>query len=82
MKRIPLIIASVLALFSLRAESADSLAQKFQSPPAAARPWVYWFWNHGNVTSNGITADLEALQRVGIGGVLIMDVVERFAPPR
>ncbi len=29
----------------------------------------------------GITADLEAMKRVGIGGVLIMDVVERFAPP-
>jgi hypothetical protein len=35
---------------------------------------VYWFWLNGNVTSNGITADLEAMQRVGIGGVLIMEV--------
>ena len=60
----------------------DALAPGFQSPPPAARPWVYWFWNNGNVTSNGITADLEAMRRAGIGGVLIMDVVERFAPPR
>ena len=42
---------------------------------------MYWFWNNGNVTKAGITADLEAMQRVGIGGVIIMDVVERFAPP-
>jgi hypothetical protein len=35
---------------------------------------VYWFWNNGNLTSEGITADLEAMQRVGIGGVLIMEV--------
>ena len=61
---------------------ADSLEDHFLHPPAETRPWVYWFWNNGNVTSNGITADLEAMQRVGIGGVLIMDVVERFAPPR
>ena len=82
MKQILIIFSGVLALFSLQAEPAVSLVQKFQSPPPEARPWVYWFWNNGNVTSNGITADLEAMQRVGIGGVLIMDVLERFAPPR
>ena len=53
----------------------------FKTPPPEARPWVYWFWNNGNVTREGITADLEAMQRAGIGGVIIMDVVERFAPP-
>jgi len=72
--------AGLLAAFT--AAAADSLEQNFHHPPPAARPWVYWFWNNGNVTSNGITADLEAMQRVGIGGVLIMDVLERFAPPR
>jgi hypothetical protein len=51
-----------------------ALRQNFAHPPAAARPWVYWFWGNGNVTRQGITADLEAMQRVGIGGVLIMDV--------
>src|ERR1700691_2874960 len=82
MKRYLIIFSGLVLLFSLRAEAADSLAQNFQQPPASARPWVYWFWNNGNVTSNGITADLEAMQRVGIGGVLIMDVKERFAPPQ
>jgi hypothetical protein len=53
----------------------------FKDPPPAAQPWVYWFWNNGNVTREGITADLEAMHRVGIGGVILMDVVERFAPP-
>ena len=60
---------------------AEDLSAQFAAPPAAARPWVYWFWNNGNVTRAGITADLEAMQRAGIGGVIIMDVVERFAPP-
>ncbi len=46
----------------------------FTHPPDSARPWVYWFWLSGNITSNGITADLEAMKRVGIGGVLIMEV--------
>ena len=82
MKAISLLLLSLTLAFGLRAEAAGSLAANFQQPPADARPWVYWFWNNGNVTSNGITADLEAMQRVGIGGVLIMDVLERFAPPR
>jgi hypothetical protein len=46
----------------------------FAQPPESARPWVYWFWLNGNISSNGITADLEAMRRVGIGGVLIMEV--------
>ena len=82
MKQFLTIFSGLMALFSLQAEPADSLVKSFQSPPPDARPWVYWFWNNGNVTSNGITADLEAMQHVGIGGVLIMDVVQHFAPPR
>lgn len=69
-----------LALFLSPVLAAD-LDTQFAHPPASARPWVYWFWNNGNVTKAGITADLEAMQRAGIGGVIIMDVVERFAPP-
>ncbi len=51
-----------------------SLEQSFVTPPDSARPWVYWFWLSGNITSNGITADLEAMKRVGIAGALIMEV--------
>ncbi len=54
--------------------SADALERGFRQPPLEARPWVYWFWLNGNITSNGITADLEAMRRVGIGGALIMEV--------
>ena len=72
----------ILALTAtLQAAPLVPLEQNFVVPPDSARPWVYWFWNNGNVTKPGITADLEAMKRVGIGGVLIMDVVERFAPP-
>jgi hypothetical protein len=53
--------------------AADALERGFTHPPDSARPWVYWFWLSGNITSNGITADLEAMKRVGIGGVLIME---------
>jgi len=53
---------------------ASELEKSFVQPPDSARPWVYWFWLNGNITREGITADLEAMKRVGIGGVLIMEV--------
>jgi hypothetical protein len=59
---------------AVEAESARDLEESFVEPPASARPWVYWFWINGNLTREGITADLEAMKRVGIGGVLIMEV--------
>ncbi|MGC8834032.1 MAG: glycosyl hydrolase [Armatimonadota bacterium] len=51
-----------------------SLEGGFRRPPDWAKPWVYWFWLNGNITREGITADLEAMRRVGVGGVLIMEV--------
>lgn len=52
----------------------DDLAHGFMNPPEAAHPWVYWFVMDGNLRREGITADFEALQRVGIRGVLFMEV--------
>lgn len=50
------------------------LRRSFVAPPRTARPWVYWTWLSGNVSKEGITADLEAMNRVGIGGALILEV--------
>lgn len=56
------------------APSPEALAAGFRSPPSSARPWVFWFWINGNISKEGITADLEAMDRAGIGGVLWMEV--------
>src|SRR5512139_1627226 len=53
--------------------AAADLESAFHTPPDSARPWVYCFWLEGNVTREGITADLEAMKRAGIGGLLFMD---------
>jgi len=50
------------------------LEQNFRIPPATSYPRVFWFWMNGNVTKKGITLDLEAMKRVGIGGVFNFDV--------
>ena len=56
------------------AEVPGALEREFAAPPDSAKPWVYWFWKNGNITRKGITADLEAMRRVGIGGVIHMEV--------
>jgi len=52
----------------------EGLERAFVEPPEAAWPWVYWFVSDGNLTREGITADFEAMHRVGIRGVLYMEV--------
>jgi len=54
--------------------SRDPLAAGFAAPPDSARPWVYWMWMDGNLTREGITADLEAMRAAGLGGVVICEV--------
>jgi hypothetical protein len=54
--------------------SYRALAAGFARPPDEARPWVYWMWMDGNLTREGITADLAAMRAAGIGGVVICEV--------
>ena len=73
---------------SLGAQTTRELEKGFVHPPSSAWPWVYWFPLDGNLSREGITADLEAMKRVGIGGVLYMETDQgapkgpaRFAGP-
>lgn len=61
-------------------ESTDPLASGFESPPVSAKPHTWWHWMNGNVTKEGITADLESMQRVGIGGAQIFNAGEGIPP--
>jgi hypothetical protein len=54
--------------------SAETLARGFLTPPDSIRPWVYWVWTDGNLSREGITADIGAMKAAGIGGVMIMEV--------
>ena len=71
---------SLAAAFHTEAAAIENIEEAFSRPPASARPWVNWFWLDGNITKAGITADLEAMQRVGIGGVLLMDITQNIPP--
>lgn len=64
---------------SATATASSSLEAGFAKPPRQARPLVWWHWINGNVTKEGIRADLDDMKRVGIGGAQILDV-EMYLP--
>jgi len=51
----------------------DSLKADFLAPPASCKPMTLWYWMNGHVSKQGITLDLEAMSRIGIGKALIFD---------
>jgi hypothetical protein len=60
------LLAAALVAFSQ--SQSDALLRGFQNPPDTAKPRVWWHWMSGNITKEGIKADLEWMKRVGIGG--------------
>jgi hypothetical protein len=76
--------AALLTLsVSLRGETTD-LRPAFTHPPPDTRPGCYWYWINDNVSKEGITRDLEAMARVGIGRAYIGHIFgqgERWETP-
>ena len=52
----------------------DESREAFRHPPDSTHPWAYWMWMDGNLSREGITADLESMKHAGIGGVIICEV--------
>ncbi len=52
-------------------QQITNIKADFQNPPADTRPGCYWYWINDNVSKKGITKDLEAMARVGIGRAYI-----------
>lgn len=52
---------------------ADKLEDGFANVPMANRPWCYWWWINGHVDKETITADLEAMKKLGFAGLLMFD---------
>jgi hypothetical protein len=73
-----LLVSAALGLSSSLV--ACSLEKGFAEPPLSARPLGWWHWINGNVTKEGIAADLEAAKNAGMGGVQLFDV-EMYLPP-
>jgi len=68
----PIMRATYILLAGLRlltnvAQAQGNLERDFATPPESTHPRCYWYWMDGNIGTEGITKDLEAMKRVGIG---------------
>ena len=62
------------------ATASVSLEAGFAQPPEQTKPWCYWYWISDNISKKGITHDLEAMARVGIGEALIGNIFLNDVP--
>ncbi len=76
MNSFPKILIVILLLLSACVRDMELLTVEnaFVNPPETAKPWTWWHWIDGNITREGITHDLEAMSRAGLGGALIFNV--------
>ena len=51
-----------------------TLKEAFLNPPDSARPGVYWYFMDGNLSKDGMTKDLESMEKAGIGNVIFLEV--------
>ncbi len=63
----------VAFLLLFKIANATGLYDAFVNPPVSAAPHVWWHWMNGNVTKEGITADLEAMKKIGLAGAQSFD---------
>lgn len=47
-----------------------------------ARPWSFWYWMYGDVSEEGIKADLQAMKDIGLGGTYLMPIKSVDAAPQ
>jgi len=57
-----------------QASFAGSLDESFKNPPPSFGPWTWWHWNNGNISKEGVKADLQAMRDAGVVGAQIFDV--------
>jgi hypothetical protein len=70
----------VPAVFASNDMKQDALNLGFAAPPPQAKPFTLWHWMDGNVTKAGITADLEAMKRIGLSGAMIYSLSYQVPP--
>ena len=63
-----------LSLRRVTGARAGRYSEAFRTPPDAAKPMTWWHWMNGNITKEGITADLEAMKRIRLGVFQIFNV--------
>ncbi len=74
MKPLILLLFSFL-LFSSCSNNSHELARKFSALPETVEdPWCYYYWVNDDISKEGITKDLLAMKKAGIGTAFLGNV--------
>lgn len=76
------VLPTVLLLLGIQPSTAPAqgaLERGFQNPPPQCRPGVFMDWMGGLLSEEGLKKDLEAMEREGIGGAMIMQMPDQLA---
>ena len=68
------LVLCLLFLCGLSSCNLSSLEKGFINPPDSVRPGVYWYFMDGNLSKEGMTKDLEAMKKAGIGNIVYLEV--------
>lgn len=63
----------VAGYLSISMQAQIPMKENFQNPPVTARPNTYWMWMNGNISKEGITADLEYMKRAAYGAAMMFN---------
>ncbi|GAA4814765.1 glycosyl hydrolase [Litoribaculum gwangyangense] len=76
MKKIVTLMSIVsLILWSCHtSQNFNNIKSNFINPTDDNTIWCYWYWINDDISREGITKDLEAMKKAGIGGALIGNI--------
>ena len=74
MKKIIVLFGLFLFLGCNNSEDYKDIQSGFVNPTEDNNLWCYWYWINDDIPKDGITKDLEAMKKAGIGGALIGNI--------
>ena len=74
MKRYRSILAACALIISATATAGTSMEEGFVDPAPEYGPRTWWHWLNENVTTYGITNDLEAMKEMGYKGAHVVNL--------
>lgn len=73
MCRTVIVFLSLLVWLGVWSHPVEAMFKEFRNVPDSTRTKVWWFHGENITTREGITADLEAYKKAGVGGVVYYD---------
>ena len=82
LKSIGLTLLVILIVAAIQSRQKDlvrpvlfsAIEEGFQTPPDTIKPSVYWYWLSDNISKEGVTRDLEAMAKIGVGRAFIGNI--------